>query len=108
MKSNKWIQKQEAVKQQLVQAAGDVYSQYQADCSMMVLRDKFGFGSKRLYEFGLALREYQEEFSPALHTSHPECGYTQECMDRKLQDALKEYFEAPFPERYEWLKKVDV
>lgn len=105
---NAYIAKQTAIRQQYVQASCDIYTQYTFDCAVLVLHDEFGFGAERLAAFAGHLRQYQQDFDPALDTAHPECGYTQDCMDRKLREALREHFECPFPERYEWLKKVKI
>lgn len=108
MKNNAYLAKQTAIRKQLVQATSDVYSQYGFDISMLVLHDCFGFGAERLAAFGEAMNRYRKDFDPALDVTDPECGYTQECMDRKLAAALGEHFKHPFHERYEWLKKVKI
>lgn len=105
-KPNAYLAKQAAYRQALAQACRDTYSQFDADCALLVLHDHYGFGSERLDTFGALLNQYVTDFDPALDVTDPECGYTQECMDRKLADALGERFQHPFPERYEWLKQV--
>jgi len=105
-RKNAYLARQTAVRQQYIQAACDIYSQFVFDCALLVLHDHYGFGAERLDAFGALLNQYTREFDPALDTADPECGYTRDRMDAKLREALREKMKYDFEQRYSWMKKV--
>lgn len=103
-KKNSFAQQIVRWKDEYIKATQKTYSQYCADCMIIVLNNH-GFGEQRIRKLLDEWAHVFDTYYDAL-TNSSEADYWQVVLDRRIREICKSGDFVPFMQRYEYLPEI--